>query len=189
MGAARSSICRLVSFIEGLPNRYAYGATTKAAVIGLAKAVTTNFITKGIRCNAICPGTIVSPSFEERVKAVSQTTGESVEQIDNFIARQPIAQLLRHRRGSRPRSRFSWRRISRATSPASRTLYDGGLAFSATPLQLAGLSTHSGLLFGRRKPDDLPYAVPRPWTTLLKAADNKEETKKRRRAGAMAREE
>jgi 2-keto-3-deoxy-L-fuconate dehydrogenase len=59
-----------VSSIKGLPNRYAYGAT-KAAVIGLTKAVAADFITKGIRCNAICPGTIVSPSFEERVEAVA----------------------------------------------------------------------------------------------------------------------
>lgn len=82
-----------VSSIKGLPNRYAYGAT-KAAVIGLTKAVAADFITKGIRCNAICPGTIVSPSFEERVKAVSQTTGKPLKQVrDNFIARQPMARL------------------------------------------------------------------------------------------------
>ena len=60
-----------VSSIKGLPNRYAYGAT-KAAVIGLTKAVAADFITKGIRCNAICPGTIVSPSFEERVDTVAR---------------------------------------------------------------------------------------------------------------------
>ena len=82
-----------VSSIKGLPNRYAYGAT-KAAVIGLTKAVAADFITKGIRCNAICPGTIVSPSFEERVKAVSQTTGKPLKQVrENFIARQPMARL------------------------------------------------------------------------------------------------
>jgi 2-keto-3-deoxy-L-fuconate dehydrogenase len=82
-----------VSSIKGLPNRYAYGAT-KAAVIGLTKAVAADFITRGIRCNAICPGTIVSPSFEERVKAVSQTTGKPLKQVrDNFIARQPMARL------------------------------------------------------------------------------------------------
>src|SRR5215510_9842889 len=82
-----------VSSIKGLPNRYAYGAT-KAAVIGLTKAVAADFITKGIRCNAICPGTIVSPSFEERVKAVSQTTGKPLKQVrENFVARQPMARL------------------------------------------------------------------------------------------------
>jgi 2-keto-3-deoxy-L-fuconate dehydrogenase len=82
-----------VSSIKGLPNRYVYGAT-KAAVIGLTKAVAADFITKGIRCNAICPGTIVSPSFEERVKAVSAQTEQPLEQVRaNFIARQPMARL------------------------------------------------------------------------------------------------
>ncbi len=82
-----------VSSIKGLPNRYAYG-TTKAAVIGLTKAVAADFITKGIRCNAICPGTIVSPSFEERVQAVATQTGRPLDQVrENFIARQPMARL------------------------------------------------------------------------------------------------
>jgi 2-keto-3-deoxy-L-fuconate dehydrogenase len=82
-----------VSSIKGLPNRYAYGAT-KAAVIGLTKAVAADFITKGIRCNAICPGTIVSPSFEERVQAVATQTGRPLDQVrENFIARQPMARL------------------------------------------------------------------------------------------------
>lgn len=82
-----------VSSIKGLPSRYAYGAT-KAAVIGLTKAVAVDFITKGIRCNAICPGTIVSPSFEERVQAVAKKTGRPLKQVrDNFIARQPMARL------------------------------------------------------------------------------------------------
>jgi len=82
-----------VSSIRGLPNRYAYGAT-KAAVIGLTKAVAADFITRGIRCNAICPGTIVSPSFEERVQAVAKQTGRPLKQVrENFIARQPMARL------------------------------------------------------------------------------------------------
>jgi 2-keto-3-deoxy-L-fuconate dehydrogenase len=82
-----------VSSIKGLPNRYVYGAT-KAAVIGLTKAVAADFIGKGIRCNAICPGTIVSPSLEERIKAVSEQTGASIEQVrNNFIARQPMGRL------------------------------------------------------------------------------------------------
>jgi 2-keto-3-deoxy-L-fuconate dehydrogenase len=82
-----------VSSIKGLPNRYAYGAS-KAAVIGLTKAVAIDFITKGIRCNAICPGTIVSPSFEERVKAVSEQTGRPLQDVrTNFIERQPMGRL------------------------------------------------------------------------------------------------
>lgn len=82
-----------VSSIKGLPNRYVYGAT-KAAVIGLTKAVAADFITKGIRCNAICPGTIVSPSFEERVVAVSQQTGKPLADVrQNFVSRQPMGRL------------------------------------------------------------------------------------------------
>ena len=82
-----------VSSIKGLPNRYVYGAT-KAAVIGLTKAVAADFITRGIRCNAICPGTIVSPSFEERVEAVARQTGAPLEQVrKNFVARQPMGRL------------------------------------------------------------------------------------------------
>jgi 2-keto-3-deoxy-L-fuconate dehydrogenase len=82
-----------VSSIKGLPNRYVYGAT-KAAVIGLTKAVAADFITKGIRCNAICPGTIVSPSFEERVEAVAKQTGNPLDEVRrNFIARQPMGRL------------------------------------------------------------------------------------------------
>jgi 2-keto-3-deoxy-L-fuconate dehydrogenase len=82
-----------VSSIKALPNRYVYGAT-KAAVIGLTKAVAADFITKGIRCNAICPGTIMSPSFEERVKTVSKQTGKPLREVRaNFIARQPMQRL------------------------------------------------------------------------------------------------
>ena len=82
-----------VSSIKGLPKRYTYGAT-KAAVIGLTKAVAADFITQGIRCNAICPGTIVSPSFEERVVAVAKETGRPLKEVrGNFIARQPMARL------------------------------------------------------------------------------------------------
>jgi 2-keto-3-deoxy-L-fuconate dehydrogenase len=82
-----------VSSIKGLPNRYAYG-TTKAAVIGLTKAVAIDFIGKGIRCNAICPGTIVSPSFEERVQAVAKETGKPLAEVRaNFVARQPMGRL------------------------------------------------------------------------------------------------
>jgi 2-keto-3-deoxy-L-fuconate dehydrogenase len=82
-----------VSSIKGLPNRYAYGAT-KAAVIGLTKAVAADFITKGIRCNAVCPGTIESPSLEERIKAVSKQTGKPIKQVqDDFIGRQPMGRL------------------------------------------------------------------------------------------------
>ena len=92
-GGSIINISSAVSSIRGVPNRYAYGAT-KAAVIGLTKAVAADFIRRGIRCNAICPGTIQSPSFDERVAANAKTLGQSVEAArDAFIARQPIGRL------------------------------------------------------------------------------------------------
>ena len=82
-----------VSSIRGVPNRYVYGAT-KAAVIGLTKAVAADFIKQGIRCNAICPGTIESPSLDERITALSKETGRSFATIQqDFIARQPMGRL------------------------------------------------------------------------------------------------
>lgn len=82
-----------VSSVKGLPNRYVYGAT-KAAVIGLTKAVAADFIRQGIRCNAICPGTIVSPSLGERIDTLAKASKQprkSVEQA--FIDRQPMSRL------------------------------------------------------------------------------------------------
>ncbi len=82
-----------VSSVKGLPNRYVYGAT-KAAVIGLTKAIAVDFITKGIRCNAICPGTIESPSLEDRVATLSKQTGKSPDEVwKAFIDRQPMKRL------------------------------------------------------------------------------------------------
>ncbi len=87
------NISSAVSSIRGVPNRYAYGAT-KAAVIGLTKSVAADFIRDGIRCNAICPGTIVSPSLEERVAAASKATGKSLDAVrQDFIDRQPMGRL------------------------------------------------------------------------------------------------
>ena len=92
-GGSIINISSAVSSIRGVPNRYAYGAT-KAAVIGLTKAVAADFIRRGIRCNAICPGTIQSPSFDERVASNAKTTEKSVEAArEAFIARQPIGRL------------------------------------------------------------------------------------------------
>jgi len=87
------NVSSTASSIRGVPNRYVYGAT-KAAVIGLTKAVAADFITRGIRCNAICPGTIESPSLGERIKAVSQETGRSLDAVrQDFVARQPMGRL------------------------------------------------------------------------------------------------
>src|ERR1700727_1685146 len=83
------NISSAVSSIRGVPNRYAYGAT-KAAGIGLTKAVAAAFIRQGIRCNAICPGTIESPSLEERIATASKETGKTIEAVrQDFIGRQP----------------------------------------------------------------------------------------------------
>jgi 2-keto-3-deoxy-L-fuconate dehydrogenase len=81
------------SSLRGLPNRYAYGAT-KAAVIGLTKAVAADFIRQGIRANAICPGTIESPSLEERISALAEKMGQPIETVRrNFMERQPMGRL------------------------------------------------------------------------------------------------
>lgn len=78
------------SSIIGAPNRFVYG-TTKAAVIGLTKSVAKDYITKGIRCNAICPGTVESPSLHDRLRA----TGDYEAAMKAFIARQPMGRIGR----------------------------------------------------------------------------------------------
>jgi 2-keto-3-deoxy-L-fuconate dehydrogenase len=89
------NISSAVSSIRGVPDRYVYAAT-KAAVIGLTKAVAADFIKQGIRVNAICPGTIESPSLEERIKARSQASGKSLAEVERaFVERQPMGRLGR----------------------------------------------------------------------------------------------
>jgi 2-keto-3-deoxy-L-fuconate dehydrogenase len=79
--------------VRGIPNRYVYGAT-KAAVIGLSKAVAADFIRKGVRCNAICPGTVQSPSLDARIAAQAKTLGKSTEEVRQmFVDRQPMGRL------------------------------------------------------------------------------------------------
>jgi 2-keto-3-deoxy-L-fuconate dehydrogenase len=79
--------------VRGVPNRYAYGAT-KAAVIGLTKAVAADFIRKGVRCNAICPGTVQSPSLDSRIAAQAKTLGKSEADVRQmFVDRQPMGRL------------------------------------------------------------------------------------------------
>ena len=89
------NISSAVSSIRGVPDRYVYGAS-KAAIIGLTKAVAADFIKRGIRANAICPGTIESPSLEGRIGALSQATGRSLADVERaFIERQPMGRLGR----------------------------------------------------------------------------------------------
>jgi 2-keto-3-deoxy-L-fuconate dehydrogenase len=78
----------VASSVKGVPNRFAYGVT-KAAVIGLTKAVAADYITQGIRCNCICPGTVESPSLQERMRA----QGDYEKARAAFIARQPMGRL------------------------------------------------------------------------------------------------
>lgn len=78
----------VASSVKGAPNRCAYG-TTKAAVIGLTKSVAADFVSKGIRCNAVCPGTVQTPSLDERIAA----QGDPVAARAAFIARQPLGRV------------------------------------------------------------------------------------------------
>jgi 2-keto-3-deoxy-L-fuconate dehydrogenase len=81
------------SSIKGVPNRFVY-ATTKAAVIGLTKSVAMDFIKQGVRVNAICPGTIESPSFRDRVAQHSKRSGKSPKAaLQDFIDRQPMGRI------------------------------------------------------------------------------------------------
>lgn len=82
------NMASVASSVKGVPNRFAYGVT-KAAVIGLTKAVAADYVAKGIRCNAICPGTVESPSLQDRLRA----QGDFEEQRAAFIARQPIGRI------------------------------------------------------------------------------------------------
>jgi 2-keto-3-deoxy-L-fuconate dehydrogenase len=87
-GASIINIASIASSVRGIPNRFVYGAS-KAAVIGLTKSVAADFMTKGIRCNAICPGTIQTPSLDERIAA----TGDAEAARKAFVARQPLGRL------------------------------------------------------------------------------------------------
>ena len=91
-GAAASivNMASVAGSIKGLPNRFVYGAS-KAAVIGLTKAVAADFVAKGIRCNAIAPGTVDTPSLEQRINAFP----DPVEARKAFVARQPMGRLAK----------------------------------------------------------------------------------------------
>jgi 2-keto-3-deoxy-L-fuconate dehydrogenase len=87
-GASIINISSVASSVKGLPNRFIYG-TTKAAVIGLTKSVAADFIKQNIRCNAICPGTVQTPSLDERIAA----QGGTKEVRQAFVDRQPMGRL------------------------------------------------------------------------------------------------
>ena len=87
-GGSIINISSVVSSIIGAPNRFIYG-TTKAAVIGLTKSVAVDYVKQGIRCNAICPGTVDTPSLHSRLK----DTGDYEKAKQDFIARQPLGRI------------------------------------------------------------------------------------------------
>ncbi len=89
-GASIVNMASIASSVKGLPNRFAYGAS-KAAVIGLTKAVAADFVTRGIRCNAIGPGTVDTPSLAERINAFP----DPVDARKMFVARQPMGRLAK----------------------------------------------------------------------------------------------
>ncbi|KWA11794.1 SDR family oxidoreductase [Burkholderia cepacia] len=92
-GASIINMASAASSVKGVPNRFVYG-TTKAAVIGLTKAVAADFVERGIRCNAICPGTIESPSLEQRIADQARMRDVSADEVRRaFVARQPIGRI------------------------------------------------------------------------------------------------
>ncbi len=87
-----ASVCGVT---RGLPNRFAYGVT-KAAVAGMTRAVAADFVTRGIRCNAICPGTVDSPSLHQRIDAQAHATGKTAAEVyQGFVTRQPMGRVGR----------------------------------------------------------------------------------------------
>jgi len=92
----RGSIINMASAassVKGVPNRFAYGAS-KAAVVGLTKSIAADFVGQGIRCNSICPGTVESPSLQERIAGQADKYGKSIEQVRaDFVSRQPIGRV------------------------------------------------------------------------------------------------
>lgn len=92
-GGSVINMSSAASSIKGVPNRFVYGAS-KAAVIGLTKSVAADFVARGIRCNAICPGTVVSPSLAQRIDKQARTQGKPRAEVEAaFVARQPMGRL------------------------------------------------------------------------------------------------
>lgn len=87
-GGSIVSISSVASSTIGVPNRFAYGAS-KAAVIGMTKSIASDYVTNGIRCNAICPGTVDSPSLHDRLRA----SGDYDQALKDFTARQPMGRV------------------------------------------------------------------------------------------------
>ena len=94
-GGSIINMASAASSVKGVPNRFVYGAS-KAAVIGLSKAVAADYVQQGIRCNAICPGTVESPSLQDRIRAQAEQAGADEAAVRAaFVARQPIGRVGR----------------------------------------------------------------------------------------------
>jgi 2-keto-3-deoxy-L-fuconate dehydrogenase len=94
-GGSIVNMASIASSVRAVPNRFAY-TSSKAAVVGLTKSVALDFIGKGIRCNAICPGTVDSPSLRERIQAEATRTSRTVSDVTAaFEARQPLGRLAK----------------------------------------------------------------------------------------------
>lgn len=92
-GGSIINMASAASSIKGVPNRFVYGAS-KAAVIGLTKALAADYVAQGIRCNAICPGTVESPSLRERIANQAKHNHASEDEVRRaFVARQPIGRV------------------------------------------------------------------------------------------------
>ncbi|RAH38397.1 SDR family oxidoreductase [Halomonas sp. SL1] len=92
-GGSIINMASVASSLKGVPNRFAYG-TTKAAVIGLTRSVAADYIGQGIRCNAICPGTVDSPSLRERIRDQARQQGRNESDVHReFLSRQPQGRL------------------------------------------------------------------------------------------------
>jgi 2-keto-3-deoxy-L-fuconate dehydrogenase len=92
-GGSIINMSSVASSVTGVPNRFAYGAS-KAAVIGLTKSVAVDFVGKGIRCNAICPGTVASPSLRDRIRTQARANGQDeADVLAAFQSRQPMGRL------------------------------------------------------------------------------------------------
>ncbi|MBV7393479.1 SDR family oxidoreductase [Mameliella sediminis] len=91
-GGSITAIASVVSSVKGLPNRAAYG-TMKAGVIGLTKSVACDYLSSGIRCNAVCPGTVDSPSLRARIAELAKKFGSEEEAWRFFLDRQPTGRL------------------------------------------------------------------------------------------------
>ena len=91
-GGSIINMSSAASSIIGAPNRFIYG-TTKAAVVGLTKSIAVDYVSKGIRCNCICPGTVESPSWHDRVTALGEELGSYEAALEQFVSRQPMGRV------------------------------------------------------------------------------------------------